>query len=1263
MFPPESSPAFLGTCQTHTRFPLDRAVEKTLEKVRKFKSKKNYHKARTLLEEIPLTSRGHLEVAHENVSVSLMLDPWQDLLKVLRHALVAYDFNDLLGGDNREAFVSTLSEHPAFASALIDMLGQMKSLGPIADWFHLSDPADQRFMIDNWTRLSDDAADSAKDALLKVSAGVGMMLTNDEPGAFKIWSRALSADPRHLKKIMNFCQSLSDDQREINNRLRLIRLVAAAGKRNESLTLLNALGNESDKNAIKVLNEMPEVLPGQMKDKEVLAVRFKLALQLGDSEIIEAIISDMDELSEDELFPFRKQVLYSLTDKNKRQTALLNFVRLYVRQENWENAAPLLQMLYEEHQSEEVVTLMEQVLERFPIISSLRFLLGKHMLDKGNVMSGMQHLSTIAQVPEYEKQIRRLLEDRLQMQYDSEVARLLITLQDVTSMEAGLIAVLMSLKDPRGLIAGLPEWGDPHLQEQNNPFWALALMRANLTLRRFEQAYAFLCQLLKRFPDLSPEAVYCAELLCTHFKRDYTDLIRIIDALAENMEPKRAWGALRKRFIAATKSAKGAPKQPTPPRKPAAQAPPPAPAPAPKPAPQAPRVETSGMPPEFHHFRGHVEAGNYRAAAQVAEKTVAAYPQSILYVLNQLERLSREHGREILWPLTMLRILIASAQFEKAAEVGRRVLANHHFHADMPQIYQLLARAYEGMDNQTEALRFYCLSSRQTRFYEQNRERLLEMVLPQQHAFVEEVAQLVINNEDQDIWEELLKQWYKARPEDLEKIIKAQEAFSDKLDNPRGQLDLAFWYLQAGRLHEIDEALDQIDLHDPEILDYLTHIANLAHLKYPEDPKPKFLLGKYYLVQQDVTKAVDTFRNLARQIPEAAETIYHYLRTYLKKNATNTDLVTLYGLLIRFALDHGSAVSAVRLLEELGRVEQDGAASLINGVFRVILRKDERLEAMYELMRLLYDWEDFERLLEVSEQGGFGDHMAGERLEWLHVASEAEGLHDRAMLSIAQVYFDIFDFSRCREALRRIEHGTYRRQALPLYEKLTERFPDQMDVWREAGWAAFPQNPEKARLFFTKLFECKHFENRLEAYALLRELGANPDFEDLTELVNDANLIYTRLFELHASLRDIELAYWESTEQSASENALQWLIANGRYSRFREDLEANVELGAVERAILEARALIAQGLVSQAAWHIVRHPVPPEMAQSLLCSAGMIEKAVLSKKPGTRLPIYLRDAFLTTRGKPASICATAWQIQNCQRSNHLNPPKKDEVPV
>lgn len=1253
---------------------MERALEKTLERIDKLKGKNQFSKARKVLEELSAEQRADVAVAHEAVGLSLQLDSWQDLLKHLRRGLMTHSLANLLAGSNREPFVTLVRENIEFSNALLDLMGNMKHLEAIAEWFQVIDPDDQRFLIKVWLHGSDEEAiDAGRIAMLKVCAGVGLFISDDEQSAFRVWNEALAVNPRQLKKIMAFCQTAKRlDSNLLVQRLKLIKLVATAGKQTEALTLLKALGYESDDNALKVLNEMPELLPNHFKSKEVLAVRFSLALKLADNEILQFIIQDMDSLTEDELFPFKRQALHQIPDKQQRTAVLLDFVRLYMHQENWENAAPLLQMLYEEAAADEVVDLMEKLLDRFPIISPLRFTLGNHHLHHNNIAKGIQHLTAIAQVAGYRARIRELLEDQLLEGYNTEIASLLVRMHGTLFSKAGIVGLFMALNDPPGFLSALSEWGDPHMQAQSNPYWGLAMVYAYLALKRYEQALPFLCQILENFPEMAPELVRICERFCSEQARDYTHMIRLLETISTQLQPSRAWIALSKHFVAATRTFLAAQKSSKPdPRKtslkemnvpPTLVELPPNSAETRVPAVRAATSisantmpQTSGLPPEFHHFKGYLEAGNFHAAAKLAEKTVAAFPQTILYVLNQLERLSREQPREILWPLTLLRILIVSAAFPKAVEVGRRIIAKQHFQAEMPQIYQLLARAYEGTGDQTESLRFYCLSSRQTRFYEQNRNRLPELVLPHQPQFIDEVVNLVHNNEDQEVWEELLKAWHKARPEDLAKIVKAQEAFTEQLGSPHAILDMAFWYLQAGRSQELNDTLNRIDLKDPEILDYLSHIAHLAHLKYPADPKPKFLLGKYHLMQQDPAKAVDTFRNLAHQIPESAETIYHFLRTYLKKNATEADLLTIYGLLIRFALDHGPPVAAVRLLEELGHLNEAGATALVGGVYRVLLRKEERLEAMYELMRLLKQWGHLELLVDVAEQGGFNDHMAVERLEWLHVAAEQPALRDRSMLAIAQIYCDTFEFTRCREALQHIEHSKYRRQALPLYEQLAERFPEQLEVWREAGWAAFPQEPEKARYFFSKIFESPHSEHRLEAYALLVELNAKPDFEQLSSNQDDLDALYQGLAEAYLMVRKVELAYWESTGQPLSKNALNGLIETAQYDRFREDLMRHEDMAESEAALLKARSITAQGRPLEAAWQLSSQAVPVEILQSYFHAAGMTPLAILLKKPGTLLPTYLQEAFTRNYGRPAMIRASYTMIKACAAVNLAKP--------
>ena len=902
----------------------------------------------------------------------------------------------------------------------------------------------------------------------------------------------------------------------------------------------------------------------------------------------------------------------------------------------------MLESLFFEAAHPEIVYLMEKILDRYPVMSNLHYLAGEYYLVSEDLEKAIHHLGTIQQVEEYNVKIRSLLEDHLEKFFDADLAKMLLGLLNPISHKAGLVAAMILMNDREELEKHLSLWGQPLFQERASPFWYLALIHAHCRLKKYGEAYPLLCKMLHHYPDLSVEAVKAAELICNEFRRDFSEIVTLIESKAQMLQPRNAWLALQKHFQEATQiyrtnQARGR---------------------AAEQGSEVLAVPTALVEPaadmkaelKFYYdsFRGHLNAGKWRDAADVAVQAVDKFPQNAPPIMGYLENLTKQYPRELLWTVTKIKIFLKTGAYEQAIATGHQVINSYNFQADLPEIYQQMAHAYEGLENWAEALRYYCLSCRQARFYQNNRERLCELVLPKHPQFLKEVLQLVLINEDHETWGRLMQDWYKHRPDDLEHLIKVQITFTNQAGTARAVLDLVYWYLQAGRLDDINQTLSRVDLREPEIIDHLIKTASLINLKFPDNPKPKFLLGKFYLVHKEVSKAVDTFRNLTQQVPSAAETIYHYLRTYLKKHPNNADVINLYGLLIRLALDHGSPLASVKLLDEYGRQDRQGAESLSEGVYRVLARKENRLEAMYEFLRLLYKWRAYERLIEVDSRGDFGTHMAQQRLQWFEEARTVEGLRDRANLAMARIYFETCEFDSCRRILARLDDPGLRREALPLYDKLTSRFPDAIDLWREAGWAAFPQDMENAAKFFGRVFESAPFEARAEAYAILREMGAEPDLAHLKLVAEDEDALFRTLGELYARIRSEEETYWIRKGEHIPERVFDWMIQTGNLDRYHTYITRIEPINPPKRALLEARALRAEGRWIQGAWRLSQASLPTPWLQSFFFDAGLLERALLVKRSGERSPTFLRNEFLGTYGQPKMITARYRHLHQLQ---------------
>ncbi len=1219
---------------------MDRSQEKIREKAQKFKIKGQYQKARAILDDAGTQVSEVPELAAEVVGLSFVLDPWTESLEVLKKHLGKHSITILCGGENRTVFTKLIHEHGGFAGGLTHHLLLLRDFESLAGWVSLSDNYDQRWLVRQWAQAAnEEKRDRTRAGLLMAAAGVGLFAMDNMDAAWSQWQQALQREPRLLKRLMAFCQQPGRlESTRLNDRLLLIKLIAASGKKNETLSLLKAVGLESHENALRVLNEIPEFLPGEVTSKDVVTLRFTLALSLQDPEILASVISGMGELTEADLFRYKKLAMGKIADAEVKRRVMLCFVQLYFSREEWEAAGLLLESLYMESPHQEIVTLMEQVLDRYPIMSQLHFTAGKFYLDLENYDKAVFHLGTILQVDEYETEIRGLLEEHLSRVYDGGLAEMLLGMLNPTSHKAGLLAFWILSNESEELEKHISLWAQPKFSDESSPFWHLALVNGYIRMQKFADALPVLARFIQKFPKLSSEALRPAEIVAGEHHGDFTEITRAVEDNLDKLQPRNAWSGLRMNFIEKTQNYKR--QTAVDPRQLAG-------------APSMPDTR-DGVSPEvtslFTHFKTLLDAGNWNDAGELAQKVVRDYPQSAGSVLRYLDSLHRQFPHQTIWVRTMVSTLISLKQYGKAVEIGTHALAGPGNQSELPELYQVIADAYKGMGSHSEALRFYCLASRSPRLYERNSSLLAESVLPHFPQYLKDIIQLVLINEDQGTWETLMKNWYHHRPEELDHLIKAQKSFAGQVNTTQSILDLAYWHLQNGQAAEVNQALNRLDLSDPEILESLVSIADLISLKFPNDPKPKFLLGKYYLIQGDINKAVDIFRELAKQIPNVAETIYHQLRTFLRSNPTSGDKSRLYGLLIRFALDYGTPLAAVKLLEEFGRQDRAGALQLVDGVHRVIVNRKNHLEAAFEILRQLFAWHDFARLLDYHQKGNYGTHMPRERARWFEEIRRLQPeLADRATLASAHLCCETYEFDKCRQTLMQIQDPEIRQEALPVYEKLVDRFKEDFELWREAGWTAFLVDEEKAVYFFTHLLSAPGLEARTEAYGLLKELGRDPEWSALEEIENEPGRIYAGLHQTYMRVRETELEFWTANSRPVPARVLSWLIGNGNWKRYKELLPRLAEKDEAARARLDFELLRNIGQWTRAARRLSGAPVSTSYIQRAFYDAGMIERAVQAGDGSERLPTHIREAFLSSFGQTRMIRPTIEQIRNLQR--------------
>ena len=1238
---------------------MDTQLQIYLERIRTFRANEQFQRSRHLIDEAFGQGLNGAELYAESIGLGLILDPWEQVLERLIASLDQYPFSVLCGGANRGDFLRLVREYAGFRDRLLDYFLKTANLEAIRDWVSLSEDQEKHWLTRHWSQLALETEDPNTIAFLQTAAGMGLFILDEWDEAWEKWCTALETRPDLLQNIMTLCKTAMDTHNLVH-RFRLIRLIAAAGKKKDAMSLLHALASEDPDNARTVLLEMNQFPPFPPGDREMTELRFGLALRVQDPELLFQVIGEMDRLGEDDLFLFRKQAMSKITDKMLRRLVLQEFVRLYIRNQDWENAALLLESLYEDEPHGEIVSLMELVTDHYPIMSRLHFVIGRHHLRHGKPEHALKYLDIIIDVKEFQSALTSLLEDYLADEFEASMAERLVRLLPPGSHKACLLAIRMI--DDQGVSCGplvkrIEKWRGRKLP---GPLWFLAMMQGYNNLEKYAESYTLFCEFLLNYPKVSPEVLIVADQFRASYRADYTKAVALIKDFQYALAPTEAWIQIKDSFEEATRLFLESPPEQEPERDPEPEA-----EAAPDPTTSTPEAESTDEEDpksrtydiESSEFRGLLAMGKWVQAAKAARELVREEPGNIERVMNKLEELAATHPREPLWVKTMLDVLLITENWRGALELGRKTTENPYFQSGLPEFYQYTAQAYDGLGKEQEALRFYCLASREETFYEKNKEVLVEKVFPNYTQFLKEILQLILTHEDREIWRKLLYSWHRHQPNEINHLIQAQIAFTNREGSPQSILDLAEWRLQAGNAAEFTRTLNRVDLRDPGIHDGLVHLINLANLKAPDDPKPKFILARYYLLHQKTAKAVDTFRNLAKQAPDTAQPIFKFLRNYLKKHPDTIDVVHLYGLLIRFALSYGPATAAVKLLHELGKNDREGAESLVGGVLRTLVNQKDKPDVVYELGKLLWHWKRFELVLEVHERGELGTHMAYERLKWFQEVKAVPTLHDRAVLASAQLWFDILEYSKCRDALGQIQDQQYRRQALRIYDRLSNRFPEDMSIWREAGWAAFTEDPDKARHFFGKVIENDPPENHMEAYAVLSELGAAPDFDKLRAITKDENRIYRELSDIYVRIREMTLFRWERKECAPPIASLEWLLVTDQLERFRKFMPRFDELDRNDRNLLEAKYFHTLGQVTQCAWRATRGDAPTSLIQSFFFNADLVERAIYQKTPKTRLAKYLREAFMRRYGEPKMIRARFATLRRLQREN-IAPEKK-----
>lgn len=1208
-------------------------AEKQLEKIKKIWAKGQLEKAWQLAEEALRQGIESPELDSLSFGLCLALHNWTEVLtRIKKHYKEGY-LTTLCGGENRQAFVEFVREHPGFRSGLSDYFCSIHAYQGIADWVHLSDDYDQRWLAENWINSADQVAVPAKKGALYVAAGLCHAIRKEPDDAWRLWIQAVGADLSLLPKIMAFLQdSRLLDMKLIHNRMQIIRMLLVAGRRKEALQLLLVMGCEKEDNALKVLLAIPELFPGD-STLAVIELRFSLAIYLKDPEILANVIGDMASLSEDHLFQFKKQAVLKIEEPALQRQIILYFCKVYMQRDNWESAALILEGLFIESPTDDVVTLMGEVLDHYPMLPEMNLVVGQYYLENGHVDKALKYWGTIKESPEFRPKIKRSLEQRLIEGFDPACAFMLFDMSKMGSNRAGLLAfwIMKSQDQVDQRFLGRMEHG--LLRAETHPMWLYALMYGFTRAQNYPLVQENLEHFLTQFPDLSAEVLGFAETLVDQYPSDFLSLRRFLSHAAPKLVPAQSWIRLSAVLLQKAKAYATGNSGPQPLRTRAIEQPS-----------EANDLSKDGeYSVYFESFQERVLTRNWSGAAALATKAAEQKPAWRNSILQQTEQLRENQPKLWDWAKLHFQLLMLTAQYEELEKHLGDAIREEAFKDNLPWLYQMLGETEKKLGKHREALSAFVLASAEETNYQKNRHQLPDLVKQAGGQQFRDVLNLIHHASDEAVWQRMVRIWHEERPEDLELIVSMQKGFADRVNTSQSYMDLSYWSLQAGKEQEYKDALGKVDLRDISSSEPLEHLVDLANLKYPESVTAKFTLGRYYTIQREIPRAVDTFRNLVASAPNHAEAVYHYLRSYLTNQPDCPDRVHLYGLLIRIALDHKLNVPAVRLLDEFGQLDLESAQGLSQGVNRVLLQdKEANCEALLIYGSLLKKWGAFERLLQLEEDADFGTEMVTERLEWFAAMKAMPAIRAKACLCRARIFATKKDFEACREELAAIDSDDVRAQAAELYNLLCSRYPNNWDLQHEAAWVFERAKHPNSLIQWQKLFQSEEATGNqlLEAYAALKEAHQSPDMNVLKQAFEgQQNHILGGLRDVYVRRRELELEVATLKDEPPAERVLSYLLESNQLERFAAWFAKADGLDEETRLQLDIRHMQRQGFVVQAAMRAAFSPLQCEFRQSVLRDAGLFELAAAANDVGERLTPALRAEFAKHFKKPKVILA------------------------
>jgi len=1192
---------------------MEKHTEKALEKIHRFFAKNQVEKAEQLLHAELETAPSSPELLKLRFYYALKHRSWQSVLGYLTQTTRYLPVQALVDEEISNLLFLSFENSPAFKSAFFEFLLNNQYYQAVLHLLNMGGEQKCKGFVQSWDQAAEQISDSISSGNWYVASGIAYLQCHDMASFKNSWRQAVSKAPSVLPAIIGFCQRTGMvDLSGTEERIFLIELFLLAGSVKKGLTLMKVMADESQEYARLLLRHFKDFrLEGEDQTK-LIQLKTSLGISAEDLTFLQSIQGEWIELNVEQLFIVQKALLQSTVEPDKRKKLMLGVVQAYFAKEEWESSAQLLETLDEEKKDPEIIAMMEHLLERYPIIPRLHVKVGDFQLSRGMVSQAVQHYLMVLEVPKFRKSVIQKLEHAILSENSYEVIEHLIDFYPADSCTIPILGLRLLLSPvetknydwfPNCFLQKMP-MGPLH------PLWYMFLIALDFDRDEISSAVQYTVRFIEECPDHCYEAIPLIENNSTIMAPYVVQLISAISKNLSSLAQKDIWSQTLKHLEKSSSISQN--------------------------------LEGSDFFKTLHEIEDLIENKEFSLGFQMLQRMAHKHEDALDEVIKFHNTVVPPEDFFAEWAETKMGILLRGEKFDSLLQFSKSLLIDNRMRQHVSLVHQYLGWCQESSGNIELAIEHFCYGALEKKWFRQNFEFFKNHLFQGFHDQISNVLALIKKYGDDIAAQEISELWYEHKPEEVQHIHQFNEDYYQQHQSGRSTSNLVLWAVSNREFSRAREILKSLDPREAQFGIFLPKIVQVFKLKQPQDPTARFLLGRFFLFQNQTEKAVDVFRDLVRDLPHTLDDVFSYLKKSVVKGICKVDPHLIFGLLIRISLDQKLFREGIDLLREFGKWDQKAASSFVEGIFKVLKQDPEEKQAYYDFLKLNAEWGDYVKVCEIEETGVLAEELFEERMEWLKTASTIPDLKNRAIALRARILFSVRNFDGCRKlillAIGDVFSCDPNPELLESSRGLLNRFGDDLTLQRAVAFSLWRNNKYfEAIPLFKKLLKCNVSEFRIDAFALLKEMGEHPNFKDLfVDGDSKKDTILLSLGTTYDRLKQTQMKLITQGLYQPSYELFFWLLDKGRFADFRSLLQTHEEeLGKDKVQILEAYYLRGKGKVNQAAFRLLHNDCPAELKKMFFLEAGLWEQALLAQ--GEESPdLILRKRILAKRGKPRS---------------------------